>query len=653
MGRHADDPLIEEPPGVVDAAVEVAARTDEVRTAERAGAVDEQAVDARTDWLERIGRRRTAESVRELKALPAPDAVRAESGSGHVTLRWDPVPGAIGYLVHRAASADGPYLPLDHGGGDVLAVPGATYADTTIPSDQIAWYSIASLPTIESPANALSGAVSGGPTAGTGSVTIVVDAGCSGPRLERLWRPMIGSEHLATLSQGVGQHGRPVGAELEQALNMARRELGVAAVRAHGVFLDDLRVYREVHGRPVYDFTGVDAMYDRLRALGLRPIVELSFMPHDLAADPSTTVFDYGAIVSPPRDWARWEELVRELTGHLVGRYGIEELRRHWAFEVWNEPNLEVFWSGSRSDYMRLYDVSARAVKSVDPRLRVGGPATAAVGWIDAILEHVAESGAALDFLATHEYGNVPLDVRAAASRHGREDLPVWWTEWGVTPTHFAAVNDSVFGAPFICHSMKATQGRAEALAYWVISDHFEELGRPGRLFHGGFGLLAVGNLRKPRYWALAMLERLGDQTVDVELRGDGAGSLVGAWATREPSGRVAILVWNGTLDQSKVAGDPALDRLVELSIEGLPAGGRHTLHHWRVDETHSNIVRRWQELGDGDWPDTAGWEALHAADRLEGLEPERQVQAERGRLRLAFHLPMPSVSLIELLPRD
>jgi len=134
MGRHADDPLIEEPPGVVDAAVEVAARTGEVRTAERAGAVDEQAVDARTDWLERIGRRRTAESVRELKALPAPNAVRAESGSGHVTLRWDPVPGAIGYLVHRAASADGPYLPLDHGGGDVLAVPGATYADTTIPS---------------------------------------------------------------------------------------------------------------------------------------------------------------------------------------------------------------------------------------------------------------------------------------------------------------------------------------------------------------------------------------------------------------------------------------------------------------------------------------------------------------------------------------
>ncbi|MDQ3408196.1 MAG: xylan 1,4-beta-xylosidase, partial [Chloroflexota bacterium] len=588
----------------MDAGVEVAARSAEVREAERTSAVDGQAADARSDWLERIGRRRTVESARELTVLPPPEMVRAEEGSGQVTLRWDPVPGAMGYLVHRAASADGPYLPLDHGGGDVLAVPGDVYVDTTGRSDRAAWYALASLATIEAPVGLLSRPVTATPTAGGASLAVVVDARRPGPRLERLWRPIIGAEHLGILAQGVGSHGRSVGAEFEEALRLAHLELGVAAVRAHGVLLDELGVYREVHGRPVYDFSRVDATYDRLRSLGLRPIVELSFMPHDLAADPDTTVFDYGAIVSPPRDWGRWEALVRELTGHIVGRYGIDEVSRHWAFEVWNEPNLEVFWSGTRADYLRLYDASARAVKSVEARLRVGGPATAAVGWVDAILEHVAESGAALDFLATHEYGNIPLDVRAAARRHGREDLPVWWTEWGVTPTHFAAVNDSVFGAPFICHSMKATQGRAEALAYWVISDHFEELGRPTRLFHGGFGLLSVGNLRKPRYWALAMLERLGDRTVSLELRGDGAGSLVDAWATREPSGRVAILLWNGTLDQSKTDGEAALDRLVELSIEGLSADSGHVLRHWRIDETHSNIVRTWQERGGGEWPD-------------------------------------------------
>lgn len=627
-------------------------RTADIRLAEQVDAVDGRATDARADWLGRIGRRRTADTAREHQALPPPNAVRAESGAGQVTLRWEPVPGAIGYLVHRSGAADGAYLPLDHGGGDVLAVPGDTYADTAVRPGEAAWYAVASLSTIEAPIGPLSQPVSAAAeAAGDGRVMVVVDAGQPGLPLQRLWRPMIGSEHLSTLYQGMGVHGRPVGSELAQALALARRELGVAAVRAHGVLLDELEVYREVRGQPVYDFARVDAMYDRLLSLGLRPVVELSFMPRDLASDLTSKVFDYGAIVSPPKDWDRWEALVRELTGHLVGRYGIDEVRRHWAFEVWNEPNLEVFWSGSRSDYLHLYDVSARAVKSVDAGLRVGGPATAAVGWIDTILEHVAGSGAALDFLATHEYGNMPLDVRATARSHGRGDLPIWWTEWGVTPTHFAPVNDSVFGAPFICHSMKATQGRAESLAYWVISDHFEELGRPTRLFHGGFGLLSVGNLRKPRYWALAMLEQLGDQTVAVELRGDGGGSLVDAWATREPSGRTAILLWNGTLDQSKVDGDALLDRVVELTIEGLAAGSSHTLRHWRVDQAHSNIVRIWQERGGGDWPDAAAWEALQAADRLEELEPQRTVRAEHGLVRLAFPLPMPSVSLIVLMP--
>ena len=146
---------------------------------------------------------------------------------------------------------------------------------------------------------------------------------------------------------------------------MAHVELGVEAVRAHAILNDDLGTYREVDGRPVHDFTGIDRIYDHVMGLGLRPIVELSFMPRDLAVDPSKTVFDYGAIVSPPKDWDRWEALVHDLTAHLVDRYGLEEVRR-WAFEVWNEANLDVFWSGTREEYLRLYDVSVRAVKAVD-----------------------------------------------------------------------------------------------------------------------------------------------------------------------------------------------------------------------------------------------------------------------------------------------
>ncbi len=114
-------------------------------------------------------------------------------------------------------------------------------------------------------------------------------------------------------------------------------------------------------GEPVHDFSNVDRVYDHILDIGLRPVVEISFMPHDLASDPTTTVFEYGAIVSPPKDWDRWADLVTAFTQHLVDRYGLEEVRDRWSFEVWNEANLEVFWSGTKEEYWKLYDVTVDA----------------------------------------------------------------------------------------------------------------------------------------------------------------------------------------------------------------------------------------------------------------------------------------------------
>ena len=284
----------------------------------------------------------------------------------------------------------------------------------------------------------------------------------------------------------------------------------------------------------MHDFTGVDATYDALLALGLRPVVELSYMPRDLASDPDVTVFDYGAIVSPPKDWDRWAALITDLVQHLVDRYGLDEVRVRWSFEVWNEPNLEVFWSGTRDEFWRLYDVTVNAVRAVDDQLVVGGPSTAAAGWVDGLLEHVASSGAPVDFVSTHTYGNAPLDVRATLARHGREDAQIWWTEWGVSPTHFGNANDGVFSAAFLVRGMRSAAGRIDALSYWVVSDQFEELGRPPRLLHGGFGLRTVGELRKPRWWALWLLEQLGRDEVAATVTGDGADSLVEVWASRD-----------------------------------------------------------------------------------------------------------------------
>jgi len=382
-----------------------------------------------------------------------------------------------------------------------------------------------------------------------------------------------------------------------------------------------------------FDFSRVLAIYERLLATGLRPIVELSFMPAALARDPHETVFEYRGIMSPPADWERWGELCAGVARACVERFGIDEVAR-WGFEVWNEPNLEVFWAGTKDEYFRLYDTAARAVKGVDERLRVGGPATAAAGWVADFLDHVRAESPPFDFFTTHTYGNLPLDVRRAMAARGLSG-EIWWTEWGATPTHFFQASDVAWGAPYVLHGMKNIQGRAEALAYWVLSDHFEELGRPKRFLHGGFGLLTVGNIRKPRFWALRLAEELGRDLVRLDLSGDGAGSLVDGWATAQDDGTVQVLLWNATLDQSKVAGDTLLDRRIRLQVEGGPY--RATVA--RVDRAHLSVADRY---GGGDWPTEEEWEELRASDTLVE-EPLEQLELD---------LPMPGVARIRLEPR-
>jgi len=597
---------------------------------------------AREDWERRSGRRRGA--VGPARSLPPPTAVRAESGAGHVTVRWEPVEGAIGYLVQRAPEADGPWAPVDHGGRDVLAMPAPVCCDTTGAVGEPCWYAVASLAAVEAEPGELSEAVAGLPTPEPAApLRATVQADRPAGRLDPVWR-LIGSERLSQLISDETTAGHPVAREFEEALRLAHAELGAERVRAHAILHDDLAVYREEDGEPRYDFSRVDDVYERVLAAGLRPVVEVSFMPRDLAADPGPTIFEYRGHISPPRDWERWGELCGRLAQHLLARFGLEEVR-HWGFEIWNEANLEVFWSGTQEEYFRLYDVAARAIRSVDDSLLVGGPASAASGWIADFLDFVVAEGLPCDFLTTHTYGNLPLDVREAARVRGL-DPEVWWTEWGASPTHFNELSDLAWGAPYVLHGMKSVQGRAEALAYWVVSDHFEELGRPPKLLHGGFGLLSVGNLRKPRWWALALAHDLGTELVELRLEGDGAGALVDGWATRTEDGTVRALLWNGTLNQAQSTGAPLLDRTVELTVAGLD--GRYDASLARVDLERSNVLQTW--AGESDWPTEDEWELLRAADRLHE-EDLGERTAEGGRLTFTLELPMPGLARLRLTP--
>ena len=601
--------------------------------------------DVRADWQARISlrtdRSAATPSVSGIPELPAPQRITAVGGVGQVTISWQPVEGAVGYLVHRGPSEGGPFEPVDHHSADVLSVPHPPYVDTTGEIGSTYWYAVASVPEV-TVTGVLSPAVKAASRPSTGiapEVHISIDVADAGKPLSRPWQPMIGSERLSQLLCQETSGGRVIGEELQAALTRMHEDVGVQTVRAHAIFHDDTAVYREVDGEPIHDFTIVDRIYDTVLAIGLKPVVEIGFMPRDLASDPNRTVFAYGAIISPPKDYNRWGDLVRALTQHLVDRYGREEVVG-WDFEVWNEANLEVFWSGTKDEWLHLYDVTTVAVKSVDERIPVGGPSSAAAGWVDDFLAHCRESGSPVDFVSTHTYGSPPLDVRASAVRHGFPDARVLWTEWGVTPTHFNPINDSVFSGIFLIRGMRSAAGRIDALSYWVASDHFEELGRPPRLLHGGFGLQTVGNLPKPRFHAMHLLSQLA-----VQATGDGAGSLVEAWASRDEDGRIAILLWNLTLDQTKAVGEPALTRRVALTLAGLD--GDWSVRQTLLNAGSGDITGAVTALGIKDWPsDDAQWGELAQATRLHTTDTA--VSAD-GTLDVDLTLDMPSAVLLEL----
>jgi Beta-xylosidase len=203
-------------------------------------------------------------------------------------------------------------------------------------------------------------------------------------------------------------------------------------VRFHGILDDEVGVYGEnAQGMPIYNFTYVDQIYDGLLQNGVRPYVEISFMPKQMAAQMDYHPFWYHPIVSPPKDYAKWDDLITQFVRHLVDRYGIEEVAQ-WYFEVWNEPNID-FWKGrpAQETYFQLYDHTARAIKAVNPRLRVGGPSTAQAAWVGALIDHAVKNNVPLDFVSSHIYGDEKVSkvfhdndrfhaTRWSAGAHGR-----------------------------------------------------------------------------------------------------------------------------------------------------------------------------------------------------------------------------------------
>lgn len=358
---------------------------------------------------------------------------------------------------------------------------------------------------------------------------------------------------------GAGRANEGLRADWQRQLREAKAACGFEYIRMHGLLSDDMGVYREENGRPVYNWQYIDELYDFLVELKVRPFVEFGFMPGGLASG-NKTIFWWRGNVTPPRDYDKWAGLIGALTKHWVHRYGLAEVKK-WYFEVWNEPNLDGFWAGTQQEYFRLYETAARAVKAVNPALRTGGPATAGAAWAPEFIQFCADSKAPVDFVSTHTYG---VDVGfldefggrgTVLSRHPESvigdvkrvrqqikdsampNLELHFTEWSSSYTPADPVHDSYVSAPYIIDKLKGSWPYADSMSYWTFTDIFEEAGPRTTPFHGGFGLMNYQDIKKPAFRAFEFLNKLGP----TRLKCDDERALAAA----DANGGVQVLFWD------------------------------------------------------------------------------------------------------------
>ncbi len=309
---------------------------------------------------------------------------------------------------------------------------------------------------------------------------------------------------------GAGRANEGLRADWQQQLAYVRKECGFRYIRMHGLLSDDMGVYKEDRdGNPQYNYMYIDVLFDYLQSIGMKPFVELGFMPSALASG-NRTIFWWHGNVTPPKDYGKWAELIRNLTRHWTERYGADEVKT-WYFEVWNEPNLTPgFWTGTQDEYFKLYTYAANAVKSVNPGYRVGGPGTAGAAWEPEMIRFCKENNVPLDFISTHSYGvqqgyldeygqtgtvldGNPMSVSGDVLQSRREiassampGLELHYTEWSASYTPSDPIHDSYHEAAYILQKIKQVGNAASSMSYWVFTDIFEEAGPRFEPFHGG-----------------------------------------------------------------------------------------------------------------------------------------------------------------------
>lgn len=483
---------------------------------------------------------------------------------------------------------------------------------------------------------------------------------------------VVPAEPVGTLSDawrkcvGTGRLNLALRRDHQESLAVVQREIGFRYLRGHGLLSDDVGIHRPYdaggHRGTRYAFTYADQVVDSWLTLGIRPFLELGFMPSGLASG-DQTVFWWKGNVTPPRDHREWAALVQAVVRHAVDRYGLAEVRQ-WPIEVWNEPNLDIFWQDASQDaYFRLYEVTAAAVKEVDAELQVGGPAISpgADDWWAPFAEFVERRDVPVDFLSFHAYTTGPaqhvpfgtyqtlrhprslLDQFAAPAKllagTRLEGLPAHVTEFSTSYRPDNPVHDTAYQAASLAPVLSEGGDLVDSFSYWTFCDVFEEENVPTSIFHGGFGMLGHRQLRKPVFHLYAFMARMG---TDVLHRGED--HLV----TRDGAGRVTVLAWQpvgGTGD----AEEPDRHE-VRLSVPvGDGSTRRASVHRSRVNDEEGNAFSAWRHLGRPASPTARQLDLLHEASAPGRSHTSLEVHA--GRVDLALTLCRHEVTLLEIDP--
>jgi xylan 1,4-beta-xylosidase len=520
------------------------------------------------------------------------------------------------------------------------------------------------------------------------AIYLAADAKAQGKPLAHFWSKVVGA----------GRANEGLRATWQEELGTASEFDGFQYVRFHGIFQDDMFIYREdEHGNPIYSFQYVDDLYDRMLAKGIRPFVELSFSPGPLSPVHNTT-FWWRADGSPPSDYNKWADLVRAFLKHCVQRYGIDEVRQ-WYFEVWNEPNLyeSFFRGGSQEKYFELYKITAQTIKKVDPQLRIGGPATSNFNmddvalkkarssgkpfdpfsvpwqpvWIEEFLRYCHENDLPVDFVSTHPYPqDFAIDEPGMPKGKGfrrsidstRDDLrtmrriidaspypkaEIHLTEWNSSPSPVDHSHDSLAAATFIAKTNLESIGLVDSLSYWTFTDLFEENRNIDSIFHGGFGLINYQEIVKPAFHAYRFMNELGDELL--------AQTCGGVISRDSKSGRVTVVAYNYPPDvtvslpvtESQQAADAIDDsgsmRDFTLNLKHLRAKASFLVE--TLDKTHGDAVAAWEAMGKPEPPNREQTEALR---KLAWSTKKLIVQSDdSGALHVDMKLPAWSVVLI------